>query len=234
MKTIGIVGEFDPNFAPHTATNHGIEHSRQALGLEIDFEWVSAADIEPTFFERFASLWVAPGSPYKDLNRTLQLIRQARECRIPTFGTCGGFQHILLEYARHELGLTEATHAEYDPYAADLFISSLACSLAGREMTLNLHPRSRVAQIYASLQSTEQYYCNFSLNPEYVDAIRKSNLIISGSDSEGEVRIVELSDHPFYLATLFVPQARSTPTKPHPLVNAFLAATAESAPQLQT
>jgi CTP synthase (UTP-ammonia lyase) len=67
----------------------------------------------------------------------------------------------------------------------------------------------------------EQYHCNFGLNPGYQDQLEKYGLEITGRDENGELRIVELPAHPFFLGTLFVPQARSTPGNPHPLIDAF-------------
>ena len=135
---------------------------------------------------------------------------------------------MVLEYARTVLNFKDAQHAEYDAYASDLFISELACSLAGREMKLNFVEGSRVAQIYGSLSVTEEYYCNFGVNPDKVQLLKSGPLRITGSDTEGEVRVIELPNHPFFLGTLFVPQARSTLSHPHPLVNAFLSAVAST------
>ena len=224
MKKIGIIAEFTPSFEPHIATNNAIEHSRALLDSDIGYEWVSTENINDDFFDVYDGLWVAPGSPYKNMERTLWAIRQARENRIPTFGTCGGFQHIILEYARNLLGFKDAQHAEYDPYASHLFISQLACSLAGREMDLKFVEGSRVAAVYGATKAKESYYCNFAVNPEYLEAIQKGPISITGSDAEGEVRVVEYPDHPFFIATLFVPQTQSTPDAPHPLVTAFLKA----------
>jgi CTP synthase (UTP-ammonia lyase) len=226
MKQIGLLGEFTPTFKPHLATNDAIEHSRTAHGIAVEGEWVSTEDISPSLFTHFSGIWVAPGSPYKNIDRTLWAIQQAREQHIPCFGTCGGFQHLVLEYARNVLNFKEAHHAEYDPYASDLFISELACSLAGREMNLRFVDGSRVAQIYGSLTATEEYYCNFGVNPNKVQMLKSGSLRVTGSDDEGEIRVIELPDHPFFLGTLFVPQARSSSENPHPLVTAFLRAVA--------
>jgi CTP synthase (UTP-ammonia lyase) len=133
---------------------------------------------------------------------------------------------MVLEYARNVLGFRDAQHAEYDPYASRLFVSELACSLAGRQMRLTFAPGSRVAAIYGASSATEAYYCNFGVNPEYVPLLRRGPLVISGADAEGEVRVIELPGHPFFLGTLFVPQTRSTPEQPHPLVLAFVQAAA--------
>jgi len=192
--------------------------------MEVDSVWLSTAKIDQTLFDRFSGIWVAPGSPYRNRNKTLWAIRYARENDIPCFGTCGGFQHMIIEYARNVLGFSDASHAEYDPYASNLFISSLACALAGREMKLTFSSGSRVAQIYGGTSATEQYYCNFGVNPDHVSLLKSGALMITGSDIEGEIRVIELPGHSFFLGTLFVPQTRSTAERPHPLVTAFLRA----------
>ena len=133
MPRLAIIGEFTPNFAPHAATNAAIDHSIAASGLDVKADWVSTADVGRALLDRYAGIWVAPGSPYKSLERTLLVIQHAREHGIPCFGTCGGFQHVVLEYARNVLGFQDAQHAEYDPYASSLFVTALECSLAGRE-----------------------------------------------------------------------------------------------------
>ena len=224
MLRIAILGEFTPSSPAHLATSTAIQHSRDALGIEIEGEWVSTDNIGPPLFERYAGVWVAPGSPYKNLDLTLWAIQHARENNIPCLGTCGGFQHMILEYARNVLNFKDAQHAEYDPYASDLFISRLACSLAGREMKLKFVEGSKIAALYGSLSATEEYYCNFGVNPDKLPLFTSSALRSTGSDAEGELRVIELPDHPFFLGTLFVPQARSTADNPHPLVSAFLKA----------
>ncbi len=228
-KSIALLGEYTPAFSPHASTNAAIEHSRNILRADISADWISTANIAPKLFERYSGIWVAPGSPYKSMEKTLWAIRYARESNIPCLGTCGGFQHMVLEYAHNVLGFKDAQHAEYDPAASKLFISKLACSLAGREMTLNFVPGSQVATIYGGVAATEYYYCNFGVNPDCIRELKQGPLSISGSDVEGEVRVIEYPGHPFFIGTLFVPQTRSTPEVPHPLVTAFLGAVVGSA-----
>lgn len=229
-KAIALLGEYNPAFPPHAATTAAIQHSLKLLNVAISADWISTADIEPSLFARYSAIWVAPGSPYTSMEKTLWAIRYARENNIPCLGTCGGFQHIVLEYARNVLDVEDAQHAEYDPYASTLFISRLACSLAGREMQLNFVPRSRIAGIYGGLSATENYYCNFGVNPDYVHVLRRGPLNISGADLEGEARVIEHPGHPFFIGTLFVPQSRSTPKLPHPIITAFLQAVADMQP----
>jgi CTP synthase (UTP-ammonia lyase) len=115
-------------------------------------------------------------------------------------------------------------HAEYDPYASELFISALSCSLAGQTMSVRLKPGSRAAHFYGKGEVSEQYYCNFGLNPDHQDRLNDGGLRVVGTDQDGEARVVELPDRRFYLATLFVPQLSSQPDSPHPLIVAYLQA----------
>ncbi|OSM04055.1 CTP synthase C-terminal region-related (seleno)protein [Magnetofaba australis] len=222
MRRIALIAEYDPAFAPHVATERALQHAARALGVAVAGEWLSTAHLDAEALRNYSGVWVAPGSPYKSLANTLAAIHFARENDIPLLGTCGGFQHVVLEIARNLLGLKDAAHAEYDPYASTLFISQLACSLAGRELPIALTPGTRAADLYGELEAVEAYYCNFGLHADALTALKRAPIVFSGADAEGEARIVELPDHRFFLATLFVPQTRSTPAQPHPLVMGFV------------
>src|SRR5262245_56263063 len=145
MRRIAILGDFSPANGRHLATDAAIRHSRAVLGHQIEGHWIATSDIEDSLFSQFDGIWVAPGSPYKNMEGMLWAIRYARENNVPCFGTCGGFQHMVLEYARNVLDFRDAQHAEYDPYASRLFLTQLACSLAGREMRVRFAAGSGVA-----------------------------------------------------------------------------------------
>jgi CTP synthase (UTP-ammonia lyase) len=87
-----------------------------------------------------------------------------------------------------------------------------------------LIPESNSAKAYGRDEASEQFHCSFGLNPAFRDKIFKGLLQVAGLDENGEVRIVEIVDHPFFIATLFLPQLSSTPSEPHPLVISFLEA----------
>jgi len=95
-------------------------------------------------------------------------------------------------------------------------------------MELTFSSGSLVAEIYGAISAIEQYYCNFGVNPNHISLLKSGPLKITGSDSEGEIRVIELPGHPFFMGTLFVPQTRSTAEQPHPLVTAFLKAVNET------
>ena len=218
---IGIVGERIPDFPPHVATDAALEHTAASLGVDLQWQWIPTdEDLPPV-----DAIWCAPGSPYRSLEGALAALRFGREQGVPTLGTCGGCQHMILEYARNVLGFADAAHAEYDPGASRLFLTPLECVIAGRTMRVLVEPDTRAAALYGgALEVDEQYYCNFGLNPEYRELLEDGGLRITAADADGEPRVFELDDHPFYVATLFVPQMRSQPGRPHPVVAGFVQA----------
>ncbi len=222
---LAIIGEFDAEFEPHAQTNAAVSHSAAMLGLNVQADWISTSDDRIKDLAEFDALWFAPGSPYKDLACTLNAIKYARENHVPTIGTCGGFQHMVIEFARNVLDFADAQHAEYDPYASRLIVSRLTCSLVGRELHVSLVDGSATSTAYGDNSIMERYYCNFGINPEFIGQISAdAGFRVVGVDADGECRVMELTDHPFFIGTLFVPQARSREAEPHPLINAFIQA----------
>jgi CTP synthase (UTP-ammonia lyase) len=104
----------------------------------------------------------------------------------------------------------------------------------GKTMQVMLRPASHAHRCYETERAEESYYCNFGLNDDYRADLEAAGLITSGIDHDGELRIVELADHPFFLATLFVPQARSIVGSPHPLIVGFGDAAAHVAVNVRT
>ncbi|WP_263655680.1 CTP synthase C-terminal region-related (seleno)protein [Nonomuraea aurantiaca] len=223
---VAVIGDYDKTYPPHMATDDALRHAADHLRVEIEVRWLATEPLEADLSAVRAAdvLWCAPGSPYRSLRGALAALRHGREHGVPTLGTCGGCQHIIIEYARHVLRFEDAQHAEYDPYASSLFVTELACSLAGRTMPVTLTPGSLVADVYGREEVKEQYYCNFGLNPAYQSALHEGGLRVTGVDDTGEARVLEIPGHPYYLATLFVPQTSSWPGRPHPLVVGLLRA----------
>ncbi len=103
-------------------------------------------------------------------------------------------------------------------------MTALACSLAGQEHVVRFVPGSRVHALYATEAVVEPFFCNYGLNPDYRPAFEAHGLAFGAFGEDGEVRALELADHPYFIATLYVPQARSRYAQPHPLISAFVAA----------
>jgi len=117
-----------------------------------------------------------------------------------------------------------AEHAETSPDADQLVVTPLTCSLVGTAATVRLLPGSQAAELYGTESVVEDFFCNYGLNPDYRPAIEEAGLRVTGLSDDGEPRIVELDDHPFFVATLFCFQTRSRPERPHPITAAFAAA----------
>jgi len=165
-----------------------------------------------------------PGSPYASAEGSFAAVRTARERGIPYLGTCGGFQHALIEYARDVLGLVEADHAESNPAAALALIAPLSCSLAETTGQIRLHDGTRIRAIYGQAQITEGFNCNYGLNPDYAALLHDGGLHITATDAEGQARAVELDGHPFFVATLYQPERSALRGAVHPLIAAYLQA----------
>ena len=128
------------------------------------------------------------------------------------------------------LGLHNAAHGESGLEGAALVVGKLACSLVGQAHPVQIAPGTRAYRAYGVGQAVEQFRCTYGLNPLYREMFSSGPLQVSGTDAEGEVRIVELSAHRFFIATLFLPQLTSSASTPHPLILAYLKAATASSP----
>lgn len=164
---------------------------------------------------------VAPGSPYRDPAAAEQVIERCRLDGTPLLGTCGGFQHLLVEHARNVMGIVEADHAEYGGDGVHV-VELLSCSLAESQIAIELVPGSRLSAIYGVASAVERTNCNYGLAAGYQHLAAEGGLVVSSVDDTGEVRSVERTDHLFFMGTLFQPQRTSTPAHPHPLLLAFV------------
>jgi CTP synthase (UTP-ammonia lyase) len=133
------------------------------------------------------------------------------------------------------LGLRNAEHAEYDPHAATLLIAPVSCPVPGRPegaprlsgaQTIRLRPGSLASRIYRRLEIDEEFFCNYELDPAFQADLQAAGLQLVGFDGNGLARVVELDDHPFFIATLFLPQLASSEGRPHPLITPYLEAVA--------
>ncbi len=225
---IGLVGDYQESVPAHRGIPRALEMASEKLGIEIKPNWVHTTTLE---FAGAATagmdgIWCVPASPYASMNGALNSIRQARKTAQPFLGTCGGFQHALIEFARNVLGITAADHAESNPSALALVIAPLACSLVGVQGAILPQPGTRFAKITGSQAATVQYHCNYGLNRAYRGMLFTGALKVGALDEAGEVRAIELDNHPFFMATLFQPELAALNGELHPVILAFARAVA--------
>jgi CTP synthase (UTP-ammonia lyase) len=229
---IALVGDRSANVRAHARIPVIIDALLGREGIALDPYWIATPDVGECDLSGFDAIWLAPGSPYASADGAFAAVRTAREQGIPFLGTCGGFQHALIEYARDVCGLPGVENAEVAPDAAEQLIVPLECSLKGHEEAVMVVPGTLAAKISGAGRRTERYHCNYGLNPAYLEALTSGGLRFSGFDDGGQVRIAELPGHPFFLCTLFQPELSGDGTQPHPVIRAFAAAAAERVPRL--
>jgi CTP synthase (UTP-ammonia lyase) len=226
--TIGLVGDRSDSVQAHLAIPPALEKAAETLGIAAAYEWVPTERIRSANrVAAFDGLWCVPGSPYRSMEGALIAIRCAREGHIPFLGTCGGFQHAVIEYARNVLGWQDATHGETDSTATLAVISPLSCGIIDGSGSVQLLAGTRIAAAYGTDEATEEYLCRYGVNPDFRASLVGGPLREAARDDTGDLRAVELDDHPFFVATLFQPERAALRGKPVPLVSAFLAASAQ-------
>lgn len=222
---IALIGDHDPSVTAHRAIPLALGLAAEALGLAVTPTWLATDTIAGTAqLEAFDGFWCVPASPYRSEEGALTAIRYARTAGRPFLGTCGGFQHALLEYARNALGWQGVGHAESDPNSAIQLVQRLSCSLVEVSAAIHLRPGTRLRALYAEARIEEGYRCNYGLDERYRAELEASGLCFSGIDDAGEVRALELPDHPFFVATLFQGERAALRGQVPPLARGLLEA----------
>jgi CTP synthase (UTP-ammonia lyase) len=238
---IGILGDFNPEFRSHHATNDSLQHAAKKLSLEVESAWLPTASLldanTAASLDAFDGLWASPGSPYQSFDGMLKGIEYARVHDRPFLGTCGGFQYALIECARNVLHIHDATTAEQDPQAKNIVIYPVSCAvpnrdpnapkLSGKVNEIRLRPGSFLAAHYGKEVIEEEFFCNFEMNPEFEWMIMETGFPVVARGSKEECRAIESPAHTFFIATLFQPQLTSREDNPHPLIVAFVRAAAQ-------
>lgn len=226
--TIGLIGDFDASVPAHQAIPKVLSACAQSERVNAKTEWLDTDKIAACDLSRFSGLWCVPASPYRSAAGALTAIRFARERQVPFLGTCGGFQHAIVEYARNVLHLESADHLENNPAALDPVIAPLACSLVEAQESIRPVAGTRFAAICEEKVGARQetYHCRYGVNPHYRAMLFAAELTVAALGKDGEVRACELRGHPFFFLTLFQPERSPEPV--HPLIKEFFAAAVKS------
>lgn len=217
--SIAVLGDRNTDHLTHRE----IDATLELMPSDVDARWLPSLEAESAV--EADGLWVVPGTPYRDGEAVLAQIRRSRTAGMPILGTCGGFQHMLVEFARNVAGLADAAHAETDPGAADPVVARLSCSLVGEERPVTAVAGTRVAELCGTEPFTGFHWCNYGLVPEREAALVAAGLVVSARAPDAGVEAVELPGHPFYVATLFQPQVGSSASgRLHPLIGALISA----------
>ena len=238
---VGIFGDYDSESLTLPAIQKSIQHAADKLKIAAEAKWLPTPslldpDLE-TKLEPFDGLWAAPGSPYKSFDGMLRGIEFARRRDWPFVGTCGGFQYTLVECARNVMGIKDADSAENNSGSKNIVIYPVACTipersagapkLSGAVAGIRIRPGSYLHSFYKKDVVTEEFFCNYEVNPEFEWAVIEAGFPIVARGPQGEARAIESPAHKLFVATLFQPQLSSKPGKPHPIIVEFLRAAAK-------
>jgi CTP synthase (UTP-ammonia lyase) len=222
VTTLALVGDLSPSVPSHLAV------PRILMDAAIGWAWLPTDRVADHLADLRAAdgIWLLPGSPYRDFDGALLAARVAREEGIPFLGTCGGFQHAVIEFARGVAGLGRAGHTEYGDDPHDAVVVALACAMQDVDDPVRLVPGTLAAALAGAAATNERYRCSYGLAAAAEAVLVGHGLVVSGRDPSGDVRVVELPGHPFWLATAFQPELARE--QPHPLIAGFLARAAVS------
>jgi len=222
---IAIVGDRNDAIAAHRAIDLALADAAAALDIDIRPEWVASDEISDVArIDAFDAFWCAPGSPYRSMDGALRAITHARTSGRPFLGTCGGFQHAVIEVARNVLAWDDAMHAESDPGVGRSVIAALECALVEARGSVALAPGSRIARAYGGSTAPTIFHCRYGLNPEFRAALTAGPLRSTAQDDNGDLRAIELDGHPFFVGTLWQPERAALEGLRVPLAEALLAA----------
>jgi len=219
---IALVGDRNDEVIAHRAIPLALECNARQLNIDCAFEWIATDVVIRTNLAQFDAIWCVPASPYTDRDGALKAIQYARENKIAFLGTCGGYQHSVLEFARNMLGYNQADNTEENPQAEMPLIAGLQCKLVEKSAVINLQQGSRVYALYQQDSINEEYHCSYGVNPDYLSIFRDTDMCFTGFDADGEPRVLEVANHPFFIGTAFQPERSALQGKSHPLVTEFL------------
>lgn len=233
---IAVIGDYSASVTAHVAVAPALALAARTEDVEVEPVWVHTSKLTNeeaiASLSNFEGIWCVPSPRYTNSEGVISAITLARTKGIPFLGTCAGFQHALMEYFRNVIGVKDASSEELNPESEHLVISRLSCSLVEVSGRICLAPGSLASRLYGRDQVEEGYRCNYGFNSAYALYLEnRTDLQIEGRDLEdgGGVRIFRLQEHPFFLATLFQPERSSLKGLVHPLIRAFVSASAHRA-----
>jgi len=244
---IGLIGKYDELKDSYKSIAEAFIHAGASLETEVQLDWIHSEGITSrNVADKLSGLdgvLVAPGFGSRGIDGKIDAIKYVRESGIPFFGICLGMQCAVIEFARNVLNLPEAHSTEIKEYAADPVIDLMAEQKHIRNMggtmrlgayPCKLEPNTKAHLAYGDELIEERHRHRYEFNNDYLEQFQKAGMIASGVNPEtGLVEVVEVPDHPYFVASQFHPEYASTVLTPHPLFVSFVRAAQQHSIQPQ-
>jgi len=247
---IGMVGKYVELPDAYKSVNEALKHAGLKKRLTVNIHYVDAQDVMvkgPDILKDLDAILVPGGFGERGTEGKMLAAQYARENKVPYLGICLGMQLALIEFARNVAGLTDAHSTEFNPDSPHPVVGLItewldaegqvesrnAKSDLGGTMRLGaqkcyLKPKSKVREIYGDSWIVERHRHRYEVNNNYIEQLEKAGLVFGGlSEDKKLVEMIELPDHPFYIAGQFHPEFTSTPRDGHPLFEGFVGAAGE-------
>jgi CTP synthase len=219
------------------SVSEALRHAGVHHGVDVQLVWVNAEDLEGevvSALDGVDGILVPGGFGHRGIEGKLAASRRARHHGIPFLGLCLGMQCAVIDLAREVLGSEDANSTEFNAFTAhpviDLLPEQRDVEDKGGTMRLGVYPCRLVpgtlaASAYGEAVVYERHRHRFEFNNHYREPLQRAGMVVSGVSPNGRlVEIVELRDHPFFVASQFHPEFRSRPSVPHPLFRDFVGA----------
>ncbi|TDX59144.1 CTP synthase [Orenia marismortui] len=235
---IAIVGKYVELQDAYISIVESLQHAGISNGSEVDIKWVHSEDIEENnaqeYLEDVDGILVPGGFGDRGVEGKIEAIRYARENKVPFLGICLGMQCAVIEFARNVCGLDKAHSAEFmstEYPVIDLMPEQKDIEDKGGTMRLGLYPcklskDSISRDLYNEEVVYERHRHRYEFNNQYRKELTEAGLLLSGvSPDDRLVEIVEIPEHPWFVASQFHPEFKSRPNRPHPLFKGFIEST---------
>jgi len=234
---ISLVGKYVELHDAYLSVAESLKHAGYANNVRIKINWVNSEDLEKTddlkdIFKNTAGIIVPGGFGSRGIEGKIIAIKYARENNVPFLGICLGMQLAVIEFARNVCGLSEASSTEFDELCKDPIIDLMAeqKGVINKGGTLRLGnydckliKNTLAYEDYKQEEIKERHRHRYEFNNKYKELLEKNGMVFSGINEKADlVEIIELKNHPHFIACQFHPEFKSRPTRPHPLFNSFI------------
>lgn len=231
---VAVVGKYVELKDAYISIHESIEHAGFNLDTKVEIDYLKAGDFDVKCLSNYDGILVPGGFGDRGIDGKIDAIQFARENKIPFFGICLGMQMACVEFARNVLGYKDATSTEFDKDTKTPVISLMeeqeGIEDMGGTMRLGAYPcvlkdDSIAAQVYGNTEVSERHRHRYEFNNTYREEFEKAGMDIVGVSPNGKyVEVVEIKNHPYFVACQYHPEFKSRPNRPHPLFTGWIKA----------